>query len=100
MKTAKKNKWGKQLQDKSWVNLVLFADNYWLVATSPQMLEAMTVEWLRLLGEVGWKTPTADLTWCTTMDDKVKYNINVNGEVVRRSEKKNGVQSPGYNADL
>ena len=92
---AKKRKWGKQFQDKSWVNLVLFADNYWLVATSPQMLETMTVEWLRLLGEVGWKTPTADLTWSTTAEDGVKYSIRVNGDVARRSERKTGFKVLG-----
>ena len=95
LKTAKKRGWGKQLQDRSWVSLVLFADNYWLVATSPQMLQAMTVEWLRLLGEVGWKTPTSELTWCTTTEDNVKYDITINGEVVTRSEKKKGFKVLG-----
>ena len=59
------------------------------------MLQAMTVEWLRLLGEVGWKTPTAELTWCTTMEDNVKYNMIINGEVVTRSEKKKGFKVLG-----
>ena len=39
------------------VDLILFADNYWLVATSPRMLEKATVAWLSLLGEYGWETP-------------------------------------------
>ena len=45
--------WGMRICDDSWVSLILFADNYWLVATSPTMLSAMTNEWLRFLGEVG-----------------------------------------------
>ena len=61
-----KKGWGLCLADGSWVDLILFADKDWLVATSPQMLQAMTVEWLRLLGEVGWETPTSELTWSTT----------------------------------
>ncbi len=75
IKTAVQKGWGKKLQDGSWVNLIMFADNYWLVATTPTMLSAMSCEWLRLLGEVGWETPTADLTWCTTAADDFKMNI-------------------------
>ena len=75
IKTALQRGWGKKLQDGSWVNLIMVADNYWLVTTSTCMLSAMSCEWLRLLGEVGWETPTADLTWCTTADDDLKMNI-------------------------
>ena len=78
--------WGLRLCDNSWVNLILFADNYWFVATSPQMLCAMTSEWLRLLGEVGWETPTEELTWCTTEQDSVKMDIKINEETTRRTE--------------
>ena len=35
-KMAGRKKWGKQLQDGSWVDLILFADNYWLIATNPR----------------------------------------------------------------
>ena len=44
IKTAVTKGWGKQLQDRSWVSLILFADNYWIVATTPEMLSAMTNE--------------------------------------------------------
>ena len=53
---------GRRLHDKSWVNLILFADNYWLIATNHTMLESMTTAWLDLLGEYGWETPTEELT--------------------------------------
>ncbi len=46
IETVVRKGWGMRLQDKSWVNLILFADNYWLVATSPSMLSDMTNEWL------------------------------------------------------
>ena len=78
IQTAVEKEWGMRLQDKSWFNPILFADNYWLVATSPYMLSDMTNEWLRLLGEAGWETPTEDLTWCTTAQDAFK------GEARRR----------------
>ncbi len=53
---------GEATPGQKLVNLILFAGSYWLVATTPTMLSEMTSEWLRLLGEVGWETPTADLT--------------------------------------
>ena len=87
--------WGKKLQDGSWVNLTMFADNYWLIATSPNMLSAMSSEWLRLLGEVGWETPTADLTWCTTTADEVNMNIYVDGELTRRPKREVGFKVMG-----
>ena len=59
---ARRRKWGKQLQDGSWVDLIVLADNYWLIATNPTMLENMTQAWLDLLGEYGWETPTEELT--------------------------------------
>ncbi len=61
---AVENRWGKRLQDGTWVNIILFADNYWLVATNHRMLEHMTEAWLFILSEVGWATPTEELTWC------------------------------------
>ena len=66
---AKKGKWGKKLQGGTWVSIILFADNYRLVATDPEMLGKMTMAWLLLLGEYGWETPMEELTWCTTRDD-------------------------------
>ncbi len=33
-----------------WVDLILFADNYWFMATDHKMLVNMTVAWLSLLG--------------------------------------------------
>ena len=74
---ARRRKWGKQLQDGSWVDLILFADNYWLIATNPMMLEKMTEACLDLLGEYGWETPTEELTWCTTLDDGDVAQINI-----------------------
>ena len=59
------------------------------------MLEAMTDEWLRLLGEVGWETPTEDLTWCTTEKDDVNMAININAKLTRRTEAKSGFKVLG-----
>ena len=60
---AVENRWGKRLQDGTWVNIILFADNYWLVATDSRMLKKMTEVWLDILAEYGWETPVTELTW-------------------------------------
>ncbi len=57
---CRRRRWGKQLEDGTWVDIILFADKYWLVATDPKMLEKMTAEWIGLLGEYGWETPTEE----------------------------------------
>ena len=45
---------------------------------------------LRVLGEVGWETATADLDWCTTEKDLYKVDIVFNGEITLRTEAKVG----------
>jgi transposase-like protein len=52
---CRRRKWGKELIDGTWVDTILFADSYWLVATSHKMLENMTEAWLYILSEVGWE---------------------------------------------
>ena len=46
--------WGRKLQDGTWVDIILFADNYRLVATDHCMLASMTKAWLALLSEYGF----------------------------------------------
>ena len=36
---AVRNTWGKQLLDGTWVNIILFAGNYWMVARTTIRLE-------------------------------------------------------------
>ena len=55
----------------------------------------MTCEWLRLLGGVGWETPTEDLTWCTTADDGISIDIVVETKLIRRPKRGEGVKVPG-----
>ncbi len=42
------------------------------------------------MGEVGWETPTEDLTWCTTEQDVFKADIRVSGDNARRAGAKSG----------
>ena len=68
------------------MDIILFADNYWLVAVNPMMLENMTIAWLDLLAEYGWETPTEELTWCTTRDDDVEVKIEINNKIALRAK--------------
>ena len=77
------------------MNLILFADNDWLVATTPEMLSDMANEWLRLLGEVGWEAPTEAFTWGTAAVDEYRADIRVNGALTRRAGRKNGFKVLG-----
>ena len=83
---CRRRRWGKKLEDGSWVDIILFADNYWLVAVNPKMLENMTIAWLDLLAEYGWETPIEELTWCTTRNDDVEIKIEVNNKIARRAK--------------
>ena len=76
--------------DGTWTYLVTFADNYWLMATSPSMLRDMAIARLALLAEYGWETPTAERTWCTTWEDGNHARIEIAGEVARRAATKEG----------
>ena len=76
---AARNKWGKLLQDGTWVNIILLADNYSLVATSADMLRAMTEKWLDLLAEYVWEAPVSDLTGCSTVTDNERAQFEIRG---------------------
>ena len=85
VKNMFKKEVGKQLQDGTWVNIILFADNYWLVATDPEMLRKMTEAWLDMLAEYGWETPVQDLTWCSTALDNERAQFKVRGQDTLRT---------------
>ena len=77
------------------VSVILFADKYWLVATSANMLGEMTSAWLALLGEYGWEPPTLELTWCSKQADGYHASIKVNGDTTRRASGKEGFKALG-----
>ena len=68
-KPALSKGWGYRVDDGSHVSLLLFADNFWLAATSPQELASMTEAWLARLSEYGWSVPLQETTWCSTGPD-------------------------------
>ena len=55
--------YGIKLNEHCWISFILLADSFWIFATSPSMLQAMTQRWTTLLQQHGWSTPVEELTW-------------------------------------
>ena len=73
-----------------YVCLLLFADNYWIIAMSVQELQKANAYWQQCLEEAGWHTPAKDLRYCTTLfdDQFTKSSVTYGGEVVSRGPRK------------
>ena len=77
------------------VSIVLFADNFWLVATSPEILASMTTAWLKCLKEWAFEVPLDQCTWCTTLSDSISGKVVCNGETVKRASRDEGFKALG-----
>jgi len=83
--------WGYRLDDGSFIALLLFADNFWLVSTSPAELARMTEVWLDILKRHGWSVPLGEATWCSTgPDDMRNWHVELPWGSVRRASRKEG----------
>ncbi len=79
-----------------YVCLLCFADNYWLVATSPSELEEANSYWQGLLLSAGWHTPIDELKYATTASDTdFTHDIYFNGEVIKRVPRGEGFKALG-----
>ena len=87
--------WGIEISHEDYLGIVCFADNYWLFATSPAMLQTMSNTWLTMLEEAGFHTPAEDLTWCTTAPDDFDASVTVQGHMVQRTSRKIGFKVLG-----
>jgi hypothetical protein len=96
---AKRNKWGwpyKVGDNMEHLCLLLFADNYWLITTSPQELQAANDCWQSLLKEFGWHTDVGDLTYGSTAEDKdFLQSVKFQGKNVYRCPRKLGYKVLG-----
>ena len=93
---ADRNRWGYFLEDNTSVCLLLFADNFWLVAQVPKQLADMTQSWLEILFFHGWTVPLAETTWSTTgPDENIQWRVSVPDGLVRRSARHEGFKALG-----
>ena len=72
---AEQKGWGFKLDCGTRIHLLLFADNFWLVAVSAEQLSAMTAAWLDLLEQAGWSVSLDETTWCSTGPDCIRHQV-------------------------
>ena len=93
---AEREKWGYRLDDGSYISLCLFADNFWIFASSPTELAKMTQTWLDILKRFGWSVPLDETTWCTTAsDENYLWKVIVDGITLPRSNRRDGFKAVG-----
>ena len=80
----------------TYLAIILYADNYWLIARSADVLKKMTTEWLRFLRSYGWDTPLSELTWTTTLT-KARFSrrISIQDVVICRADREVGFKALG-----
>ena len=93
MLIAQERRWGIMLPSGSYLPIVLFANNFWLLATCPKMLSEMLAVWMRLLHKCGWTAPVEDMVWCTTSPDDRNRQVSLSMSVVKRSDRSVGFKA-------
>ena len=83
---CRKLKWGFPIsQDASgyfdeFLPILVFADNFWIIAKSPEELQIMSSTWFSRCASSGWSIPHHECTWSTTLSDHVcRWALNVGG---------------------
>ena len=92
---CQQKRWGVEVSTDCFFGIICFADNYWLLATSVEMLQAMTTEWMRRLKSGGFHTPHEGLTWCTSAPDAKVFHLTLDGKPVQRASRKVGFKALG-----
>jgi hypothetical protein len=93
-------RWGwpiKGARGNTYICLLLFADNFWIVATSPKELQNANDYWQQLLKEAGWHAPVTELCYCSTaFDDQfIEQKVYSEGIVITRRPRAVGFKALG-----
>jgi hypothetical protein len=92
---AQENKWGVKLKGR-YRCIILFADNYWIIATSPQEWTAIATRWLTLIRQHGWDSPLDEITVCTTAADSAFITpVKIFDTTIYRAKRKVGFKALG-----
>lgn len=97
--------WGLQLtgaqNEELHYCILLFADNFWLLAKNPTELESMYRAWLKHLRKSGWCVPSLECKWGSTMRDNVIAAITDDeGTEIRRVGRSEGFKALGCHITL
>jgi len=77
------------------IAIVAFADNFWLFASNPSMLQDMLSCWLDCLGRYGFSVPIEECTYCSVVPDNIPSKVVVRGIEVPRSPREIGFKALG-----
>ncbi len=92
---AKDKGWGYRLPDETFVNLLLFADNFWLIGTSAREISEMSTVWINLLEKYGWHVPLDECSYGTTLTDDFPSTVTTKGIQIRRVRRAEGFKVLG-----
>lgn len=92
---CQQREWGFRLSDGTFLGIILFADNYWLIARSNTVLSEMIAKWLELLRLWGWDTPHDELSFGSTLQDDVACPVLNGDRLIRRVGRHDSFQALG-----
>ena len=84
--------WGYQLEGIQ-LDIILYADNFWIFAKNAQEAGVMTRAWLGILGQYGFEVPTSELTLCATVGGNDSFEVE--GTPVKRTPPEVGFKALG-----
>ena len=76
------------------LGILSFADNFWILARSPQMATLMTEAWLRILNKSGLEVPVSEMEWCHTYPTYIG-TLRVRGTLIPCRERADGLKVLG-----
>ena len=77
------------------MGILVFADNFWILAQSPKMLQQMTERWLQILERDGLGVCLEECTWATTAEDQGDWKIRLKDTLINRASRDIGFKVLG-----
>ena len=75
---------------------MVVADNWWIIAKSPEELQRMPNIWFPRCFFSGWDVAHAECTWSTTLSDhERRWQLNVKGHIIARRSRDDGIKVLG-----
>ena len=81
---------------ESYMGLLLFADNGWLIAMSPaELTSRMARAWNDLLEKAGLRIAWEEAVWCSSAPDSLEATVTVSDTVITRRSGEQGFKALG-----
>ena len=89
-----------ELEEKNWLDILNFADNFWIVAKNTLEAARMTECWLDLLENDGLEVPLRDMEWGWTAQDVQQASLTIRGTCIKKVKRNEGMQVLGTQITL